>query len=66
MEKTLMLEKVESRGRRGGQRMRWLYGITDSMDMHLGKLGVGDGSLGGLACCGLWGHKESDTIERLN
>ena len=45
--------------------MRWLDGITDSVDMSLGKLGVGDGQ-GGLACCGPWGHKESDATERLN
>ena len=45
--------------------MRWLDGITDSMDMRLSKLQetVKEGSL---ACCCPWGHKESDTTERLN
>ena len=38
LEKTLMLGKIEGRRRRGGQRMRWLDGITDSMDMGLGGL----------------------------
>ena len=58
-----MLRKIEGR-RSGRQQMRWLDGITDLMDIGW-TLGVGDGQ-GGLACCGSWGHKESDTTERLN
>ena len=51
LEKTLRLGKIEGRRRRRRQRMRWLDGITDSMNMGLGwTLGVGDGQ-GGLACC---------------
>ena len=57
-----MLGKIEGRRRRGPQRMRWLDGITDSMDVSLLTLGVGDGQRG-LVCCSPWGHKESDTTE---
>ena len=45
--------------------MRWLDGITHSIDMGLGDLEVGDGQRG-LVCCDSWGHKESDTTELLN
>ena len=38
LEKSLMLEKIEGRRRRGQQRMRWLDGITDAMNMNLGNL----------------------------
>ena len=61
-----MLGGIEGSRRRGRQRMRWLDGIMDSMDVESeGTLGVGDGQ-GGLACCDSWGHKESDTTKRLN
>ena len=64
LEKTLMLGKIEG-GRRGQQRMRWLDGITNSMDMSLQVLGVGEGQ-GSLACCSSWGRKKSDETEQLN
>ena len=61
LEKTLMLGKTEGRRRRGQQRMRWLDGITDPMDMSLSKLcEIVKDKERNLVCCSPWGHKELD------
>ena len=59
LEKTLMLRKIKGRRRRRWQRMRWLDGITNSMNMSLSKLQKIEG-LGSLMCCSPWNCKESD------
>ena len=66
LEKTLMLRKIEVRRRRGRQRMKWLDGITDSMDINLSKLRELVMGQESLACCSPWGRKELDMTELLN
>ena len=68
LEKSLMLGKIEGRRRRGQQRMRWLDGITNSIDTSLGELRelVIDREAFHAACCNSWGHRESDMPKQRN
>ena len=63
--KDLMLGKIEGMRRRGPERIRWLNGIIDSMDMSLSRLRDSEGQ-GSLVCYSPWGHKGLDTTEQLN
>ena len=64
LEMTLMLEEIEGRMKRGGERMRWLDGITNSMHEFEQDPGDGEGQ-GSLVCCSPRGRKKSDTTEQL-
>ena len=65
LEKTLMLGKIEGKRRRGQQKLKWLDGTTNSMDMSLVNAGRQWGT-GKPACCRPWDSKESDVTQQLN
>ena len=66
LEESLVLRKIEGRRRRGHQKMSWLDGITNAMDLNLGKLQemVKDREAWS-ACCSPWGHEEWDMTVQL-
>ena len=70
LEKTLIMGKIEDGLRRGRQRMRWLGGNTESLDMNLSNIWdlMMDGEVwhASMHPCSPWGHKESDMTEQLN
>ena len=67
LEKTLMLGKIGGRRRRGQQRMRWLYGTTNSTDTNVGKFWeMVRCQQRSLVSCSPWGHRESDMTEELD
>ena len=63
LEKILMLGKIEGGERRGQQKIKWLDGITDSMDMSLSKFGE---IVKNRDACSPWSQRESDMASRLN
>ena len=66
LEKTQMLGKIEGRSRKGQQRIKWLDGIINSVDISLSKTPGDSEGQEGLTCCRPWDRKDLDTTEQLN